>query len=48
MSGARPAVGHMPFPGHRNCAQWKLTSHNPPRVYDLTKWIDLNTGREAA
>lgn len=19
---ARPAVGHMPFAGHRNCAEW--------------------------
>lgn len=34
---ARPAVGHMPFPGHRTCAEWDrpITTNLPARDKSL-------------
>lgn len=47
---ARAAVGHMPFPGHRTCAQWgkarsEATEYEPRAIRtDLDRINDAKIG----
>lgn len=41
MSGPLPAKGHMPFEGHRNCAEWA----EDERDVRLRRALELVQGR---